>query len=101
MAARLGSQGNLRRRDGHCEEPLRSLRDRSRVRVHDGTRRSSYEVPRIRRSHCCPSSQVKNRGRKLASVLSYKSLENEEGDLCVYRNHIAQREGRHERGALV
>jgi nicotinamidase-related amidase len=28
MAARLGSQGNLRRRDGHCEEPLRSLWDR-------------------------------------------------------------------------
>jgi len=62
VAARLGSQGNLRCRDGHCEEPLRSLWDRSRVRVHDGARRSSHEVPRIRRSHCCRSSQVKNRG---------------------------------------
>ena len=77
------SQGNLRRRDGHCEEPLRGLRHRRRVCVHDGARCSGDQVPRIRRSHCCRSSQVKNRGRKLASALSNKSMENEEGDSCV------------------
>src|SRR5258705_5456763 len=65
MAARLGSQGNLRCRDGHCEEPLRSLWDWSRVRVHDGARLSSHQVPRIRRSRCCRSSQVKKRGGSL------------------------------------
>src|ERR1700731_665883 len=30
VAARLGPQGNLRCRDGHCEEPLRSLWNRGR-----------------------------------------------------------------------
>ena len=72
VAARLGSQGNLRCRDGHREEPLRSLWDRRRVRVHDGTRRSGHEVPRIRHRHCCRRSQVKKKeGRKLASARSH------------------------------
>ncbi len=47
MATRLGPQGNLRCSDGHREEPLRSLRDRRRIRVHDGTRCAGNEIPRI------------------------------------------------------
>src|SRR5258706_5152640 len=58
MAARLGSQGHLRCGDGHRKEPLRSLRDRRRVRVHDGTRCSSHEIPGVRGSHTCVSSQI-------------------------------------------
>src|SRR4029077_11928002 len=77
MAARLGPQGHLRCGDGHREEPLRSLRDRRRVRVHDGTRCSSHEVPRIRHSRWCRSSQVKNRGRKLAFALSHRRQKTE------------------------
>src|SRR5260370_2560023 len=65
MAARLGPQGLLRCGDGHREEPLGSLWDRSRVRVHDGTGRSSHEVPRIPHSHGCRSSPVKKRGGSL------------------------------------
>jgi len=45
MAARLGSQRNLRCGDGHREEPLWSIRDRRRVRVHDGARRSGTKFP--------------------------------------------------------
>jgi nicotinamidase-related amidase len=34
------------------------LRDRRRVRVHDGTRRASHEIPGVRGSHPCISSQI-------------------------------------------
>ena len=44
MAARLGAQGHLRRRHGYREDPLRSLRHRRGVRLHDGPRRASDEV---------------------------------------------------------
>jgi len=44
-------------RDGHREEPLRSLWDRRRVRVHDGTRRAGHEIPGVRGSRCSCSSQ--------------------------------------------
>ena len=52
------NQGHLRCGDGHREEPLRSLRDRRRVRVHDGARRAGHEISRVRGSRAGRSSQV-------------------------------------------
>src|SRR6266403_834348 len=64
VAARLGQQGHLRCGNGHREEPLRSLRDRRRVRVHDGARRAGHEISRVRGPRCSRSSQVKLNGRR-------------------------------------
>jgi len=63
-AARLGPTRHLRCGNGHREEPLRSLRDRRRVRVHDGARRAGHEISRVRGSRCSRSSQVKHNGRR-------------------------------------
>jgi len=63
-APKLGSQGHRRCRDGHRQEPLRSLPDRRRVRLHDGARRSSHKVSRVCSSRRSRSSQVKPEGRR-------------------------------------
>ena len=40
--------GHLRRGHGHREDPLRRIRRRRGVRLHDGPRRSGDETPRVR-----------------------------------------------------
>ena len=48
VAARLGAEGHLRRGHGHREDPLRRVRRRRRVRVHDGAQRAADGVSGVR-----------------------------------------------------
>jgi len=50
MAARLGSQRNLRCRDGHREEPLRSYGIGVEYVYNDGARCAGHEIPGVRGS---------------------------------------------------
>src|SRR5258705_1695546 len=58
MAARLGKPGYVRRRNGPREDALWRLWYRRRICLHDGSRRSRYEVSRIRGPHTGTRTQI-------------------------------------------
>src|SRR5260370_32176084 len=60
MAARLVSQRNLRRGDGHREDTLRCLRRRGRIRLHHGAWFTGNEVCGIHSSSRCSRAQLAN-----------------------------------------
>src|SRR5271170_933214 len=73
MAARLGKPGYVRRRDGPREDPLWRLWYRRRIRLHDGSWRSRYEVSRIRGPHGGTRTQIKVvEGRRLLPSEQYR-----------------------------
>jgi len=77
------NKGNLRCGNGHREEPLRSLRDRRRVRVHDGARCAGYELSRVRGFPRWLQPTSKNPKGGVSSAL-LNPFQNPNGDCCVY-----------------
>src|SRR6202008_2529487 len=59
VATRLGKPGYIRRSDGHREDALWRLWHRRRIRLHDGSRRSRYEVSGVRDTHGGTRTQIK------------------------------------------
>src|ERR1700760_3433754 len=93
MAARLGTPGYVRRRNGSREDALWRLWHRRRICLHDGPRRPRYEVARIRGPNCGSRTQIgplEGRRRLPSAQLRFATKENFMAvDTILYNAKIA------------
>src|SRR5260370_41078028 len=97
MAARLVSQRNLRRGDGHREDTLRCLRRRGRIRLHHGAWFTGNEVCGIHSSSRCSRAQLANWEGWQAPVLPEFNLNSGRRWPCLLTQYFTTQESQRTR----